>query len=156
MWQRIQTLYLFLSTALIGVMFFCIKAVDAAADVELTFVRYTPYLILMIIISLLNLLALTCYKHRIFQMRTAVLAAIITLAFQAWLAVDYFTADKTLVFRVPAIFPLVCVVLDFLAARSILADEMLVRSASRLRASRKDRKNAKKGPDPLVLRVKNK
>lgn len=114
-----------------GAMFFC----DKAADIP--FVRYTPYLILMIIILLLSLLALTAYKFRIFQMRTAILAALVTLAFQGWLAVDYFTADSTTVFRIPAIFPLVCVILDCLAARGIFADELMVRSASRLRAAKR-------------------
>jgi len=137
MWQRVQTLYLFLSTALAGAMFFCDKTAD------LSYVRYTPYLILLVIITFLNFLALTCWKHRVFQMRTAVLAAIITLALQAWIAVDFFTADKTAVFKLSAIFPLVCVILDVLAARGILADELMVRSASRLRSS-KGRKNAKK------------
>lgn len=137
MWQRVQTLYLFLSTALAGAMFFCDKTAD------LSYVRYTPYLILLVIITFLNFLALTCWKHRVFQMRTAVLAAIITLALQAWIAVDFFTADKTAVFKLSAIFPLVCVILDVLAARGILADELMVRSASRLRSS-KGRKTAKK------------
>lgn len=131
MWQRIQTLYLFLSTALLGSMFFCNKAGD------IPFTRYTPYLILMIIILLLSLLALTTYKHRIFQMRTAILVALITLAFQAWLVVDYFATAGDPVFHVPAIFPLVCVILDCLAAKGIFADELMVRSASRLRAAKR-------------------
>jgi len=131
MWQRVQTLYLFLSTVLAGSMFFCEKTAD------LSYIKYTPYLILLIIITLLNFLALTCWKYRVFQMRTAVLSAIITLALQAWIAVDFFTADKIAVFKITAIFPLVCVILDVLAARGILADELMVRSASRLRSSKR-------------------
>lgn len=120
-------------------MFFCEKAAGVP------YVRYTPYLILLIIVTFLNFLALTCWKHRIFQMRTAVLAAIITLGLQAWLAVDFFTADKTTIFKISAIFPLVCVILDVLAARGILADELMVRSASRLRSSKKEKtKTAKR------------
>lgn len=140
MWQRVQTLYLFLSTALAASMFFCDKTAD------LSYVKYTPYLILLIIITLLNFLALTCWKFRVFQMRTAVLSAIITLALQIWIAVDFFTADKTAVFRISAIFPLVCVILDTLAARGILADELMVRSASRLRPSKRSKttKNTQK------------
>lgn len=137
MWQRVQTLYLFLSTVLAASLFFCDKTAD------LSYVKYTPYLILIIIVTLLNFLALTCYKFRIFQMRTAVLAAIITLALQVWIGVDFFTADKTAVFRISAIFPIVCVILDVLAAKGILADELMVRSASRLRSSKRN-KNIKK------------
>ncbi len=131
MWQRIQTLYLFLSTALVGSLFFCNKVRDIA------YTEYTPYLILLIIISLLNILALTCWKHRVLQMRTAVLSAIITLALQVWLAVDFVVADKSMVFNMTAVFPIVSVILDFLAARAIMADELMVRSASRLRSSKK-------------------
>lgn len=131
MWQRVQTLYLFISTVLAGALFFCDKTPD------LSYVKYTPYLILLIVITLLNILALTCWKFRVFQMRTAILAAIITLALQAWIAVDFFTADKTAVFNMTAVFPFACVVLDCLAAKGILADELLVRSSSRLRSSKR-------------------
>lgn len=134
MWQRLQTLYIIISTGLTAALFFCNKAGDYS------YISYIPYLILLIIITLLNLIELSAFKFRVFQMRTCILNAIITLALQIWLAVDYFTADKSLVFSFTAIFPLLCVILDVLAARNILADEMMVRSASRLRASRRDRK----------------
>lgn len=134
MWQRIQTLYILVSTGLAASLFFCHKAG------EYSYISYIPYLILLIIITLLNLIELSAYKFRVFQMRTCVLNALITLGLQIWLAVDYFTADDSLVFSFTAIFPLLCVILDSLAARGILADELMVRSASRLRASRRDRK----------------
>lgn len=117
-------------------LFFCHKAG------ELMYTDYVPYLILLIVIVLLDFLALTSWKHRIFQMRTAILASLITLAFQVWLAVDYFTADKELVFKVTAVFPLVSIILNVLAAGNIWGDEMVVRSASRLRAAK--RNNTKK------------
>ena len=101
------------------------------------FTVYLPYTVLLVIISLLNVLALTCYKFRIFQMRTAVLAAIITLALQVWLAVDYFTAAEGLRFHLTVLFPLAAVVCDLLAAKNIFSDELMVRSASRLRSSKK-------------------
>ena len=134
MWQRIQTLYLFLSTALMASLFFCDKAEG------IPFIKYVPYLILLIIIVLLDFLALTTYKHRIFQMRTAVLAAIITIALQAWLVIDFFATYQDVMFRVPAVFPIVSVILDFLAARNIMADELMVRSASRLRSAKRNKK----------------
>ncbi len=100
------------------------------------YVSYLPYLILLIIIVLLDILALTTYKFRVFQFRTAILSALITTALQAWLAVDYF-AERDLVFKFTAIFPLVSVILDIMAARNIWADELMVRSASRLRAAKR-------------------
>lgn len=134
MWQRVQTLYLFLSTALMASLFFCDKAEG------ISFIQYIPYLILLIITTLLDFLALTTYKHRIFQMRTAVFSAIITIALQAWLVVDFLATYHDVMFRVPAIFPIVSVILNFLAARNIMADELMVRSASRLRSSKRGKK----------------
>ena len=131
MWQRIQTLYLAIATALIAALFFCDKAQGIA------FTDYWPYTVLLVIITLLNILALTTWKFRVFQVRTAVLSAIITLAFQIWLVVDFIVTGNDPLFRIPSIFPLVAVILDVMAARSIWADELMVRSASRLRSSKR-------------------
>ena len=131
MWQRVQTLYLALSTALIVSMFFCDKAVGVS------FISYWPYLLLLILITILNILALTTWKMRIFQVRTTVLAALLTLALQAWLVVDFVVTGNDPLFHVPALFPIAAVILDILAARGIWADELMVRSASRLRSSKR-------------------
>ena len=144
MWQRIQTLYLALATGLIVAMLFSLKAVVPGADgsfvQEVKYTAYLPYLILLIVIALLDFLALTAFRFRVFQMRTAVLAALITVALQAWIAVDYFTADKSLVFRVTAIFPVVAAVFDLLAARGIASDIMVAKSVNHLRTKKKNRK----------------
>jgi len=131
MWQRVQTLYLAIATALVAVLFFCDKAGD------IPFTAYWPYTVLLALCTILDFMALTCWKFRVFQARTAVLAALLTLAFQAWLAVDFVSTGNDPVFRVPAVFPIVAVILDVMAARNIWADEMMVRSASRLRSSRR-------------------
>ena len=134
MWQRIQTLYLILATGLVAALFFCTKAGD------ITYTEYWPYAILLIVIAFLQVMATTTWNHRIFQMRTASLAAIILIGLQAWLVVDFITTHNDPVFHVTAVFPVVAAILDFLAARSILADEMLVRSADRLRAAKRKKK----------------
>jgi hypothetical protein len=144
MWQRIQTLYLALATGLIVAMMFSLKAVVPGADgtflQEVKYTAYTPYIILIIVIALLDFLALTTFRFREFQMRTAVLAAIITLALQAWIAVDYFTANSSLVFRITAVFPLAAIVCDLLAARGIASDIMVAESFNHLRIRKKNRK----------------
>ena len=131
MWQRLQTLFLFISTVLVGLLFFCGKAelIGISEPEIIKFTAYYPYTIMLVLITLLNILALTSYKFRIFQMRTAVLSAILTLALQIWLAVDYFSLT--------ALFPAASVILDLLAARNIFADELMVRSSSRLRSTKK-------------------
>ena len=108
------------------------------------FTQKLTHLILLIVILILNFLALTVVSHRVFQLRTAVLAAIVTLALQIWIAVDFFSIGSVYVFKLPAVFPIVCVILDVLAARGILADQMLVESSSSLRKSRAERRKGRK------------
>jgi len=134
MWQRIQTLYLLLATGLVASLFFCTKAGD------ITYTEYWPYLILLLVTGFLQVMALTTWKHRVFQMRTAVLSAIILVALQGWLVYDFIDTHNTPAFSVTAVFPIVATILDFMAARSILADELMVRSASRLRAAKRKKK----------------
>ena len=134
MWQRIQTLYLFLATALIVALFFCHKAGD------IFYTDYWPYLVLLIVVAFLNVTALTTYRHRIFQMRTSTLSAIILLGLQGWLVVDFIRTHNTPVFSLTAVFPVVAAILDILAARSILGDELMVRNADRLRAAKRKKK----------------
>ena len=84
-------------------LFFSVKAFTLGPGVvhavELTYVKYTPYLILLILITILQLLAVFTFNARVFQMRTAVLSAILMIALQAWIGVDYFTADKEWIFK---------------------------------------------------------
>ncbi len=148
MWQRVQTLYLAISTILIAVMLFSNEAVclgsDGAVADAIRFTDKVSHLIMLIIILLLNFMALTIVKHRVFQMRTAVLAAIITLALQIWIVLDYFSIHEVYIFKLPAIFPVVCIILDVLAARAILADQLLVESSGSLRKSRAERRKGRK------------
>ena len=144
MWQRLQTLYLCIATGLILALFFSVKAFTLGSggvhSVELTYIKYTPYLILLILITILQLLAVFTFNARVFQMRTAVLSAILMIALQAWIGVDYFTADMEWIFKFTAVFPLVAAILNFIAARYILRDQLLVESVSHLRSRKKNHK----------------
>lgn len=147
MWQRIQTLYLAISTILIATLLFSTKAVslngDGSIAEQIKYTSYLPYLVLTVIVLALNVLALTTYKHRIFQMRTAGLSSIITLALQIWLVVDFVATHNDVVFKLTAIFPLITIILNVLAMRGILADQLLVESAYSLRKSRRERRRSK-------------
>jgi len=133
-----------MATGLIAALFFSVKAFTLGPGgihaVELTYIKYTPYLILLILITILQLLAVFTFNTRVFQMRTAVLSAILMIALQAWIGVDYFTADKTLIFKFTAVFPIVAAILNFIAARHILRDQLLVESVSHLRSRKKNHK----------------
>ena len=124
MWQRIQTLYLAVALGLLIAMFW-----------HVDFLWWT---ILLGVAVFMQTVALLAYKYRLFQMRTAVIAAIMLIGLQVWMAVVFFVKDGA-AFNITAVFPVVAAILDFLAARAILSDEMVVRSSSRLRSSKKKR-----------------
>ena len=144
MWQRIQTLYLAIAAGLVVALFFCVKSFTlgpgGAHVEELKYTQFFPYLILLIIITILHLIALGSFNVRVLQMRTATLAGILLVALQAWLAFDYFVADDSMVFRWTAILPIIAAILDFMAARAIFRDQLLVESISRLRSRKKNHK----------------
>ncbi|MBR0174189.1 MAG: DUF4293 family protein [Bacteroidales bacterium] len=123
MWQRIQTLYLLIASGLLVAMYFQPYG--------------TGFIILFSIALAAQLLAIVALKSRTLQMRLSNLAALLLLGLQIWMAVSYFTADPRPSLSFTAVFPIVAAILDFLAARAILRDELLVRSASRLRASKR-------------------
>ena len=140
MWQRIQTLYLAVATALLISMFFCKFATILGPDgveISIKYVEKVPYLVLLAVALAGNVFSLFAFKIRIPQMRVATVAALILLAFQIWIIVDVVRGWNEMVFSVTALFPLVAMVLDILAARNIMLDEAMVQSASRLRASRR-------------------
>ena len=137
MWQRIQTLYLAVATALLASMFFCKFATVIGPDGAEATIKYfekVPYCFVLIVTLIGNVFSL------IPQMRVATLSAINLLAFQIWIIVDVVRGWNEMVFSVTALFPLVAMVLDILAARNIMLDEAMVQSASRLRASKRRRK----------------
>ncbi len=143
MWQRIQTLYLLISTGLLVAMCFS-NAYTVANPDGLLEVSYwqlqKPYFgILLGILTFLVALALVVFKSRILQMRLAVLSGVIALGMQAWLAYMYFTFEGP-VFSFTAIFPLVVCICNFLAARGCFQDQLMVESAYRVRERRRRKK----------------
>lgn len=140
MWQRIQTLYLAVAVALTAVLLAGNAAAQTGAE-GLVMIKYTaiakPYmLILLIVLTLIEAVALLSFKVRILQMRLAVVAGLIAFGLQAWLGVMYFTSPGY-VFRWTVIFPLLIAICDFLAARGAFQDQLVVESAQRLRSRRK-------------------
>lgn len=143
MWQRIQTLYLLISTGLVAALCFG-TAYKVAAPEGMLEVSYwqleSPYFgILLGIVAFLILLALVVYKSRILQMRLAVLSGVMALGMQLWLAYMYFTMEGA-VFRWTVIFPLLICLSNMLAARGDFQDQLMVESAYRVRERRKRNK----------------
>ena len=143
MWQRIQTLYLAVSTVLLFILFFS-DAYTVTAPDGMQYVTYLqlqkPYFgILLGILAFLVLLSLVTFKSLILQMRLSSLSGIIALGMQAWLAYMYFTFEGP-VFSLTVILPLGICVFCFLAARGAFQDQLMVESAMRIRERRKHKK----------------
>ena len=143
MWQRIQTLYLMISTALVIALLagtaYSVANPDGLEKVSYLQLQRPYFAILLSILACMIVLALIVYKHRILQMRLAALSAIVALGMQIWLAWMYFTFQGP-VFKWTVIFPLVICICNLLAARGCFQDQLMVESAYRVRERRKRNK----------------
>lgn len=142
MWQRIQTLYLFISTGLFAALFFSPIASAVGQDGQteiINFVDFLPFLYLMISILAAHLvsLGLGFSRHRGIQMRVSTIAALLAFGFQIWIAVKYFTSPDGIVYKPMAVFPVICTILDALAIRGIASDILIVESVGRLRSRKR-------------------
>ena len=152
--QRIQTVYLLIITALTIAMLFM-----PLADVRLDDIFYSfkaeglntlttpaqlvyPTWALMALTALIALIAcitIFLYKNRMLQIRFCVFNAILLVGFYGLFTffllkiVDLSYSIHPANIRIALVFPLICLILDYLAIRNIGADEMMVRSLDRLR-----------------------
>ena len=150
MLQRIQTVYLLIIMALTIAILFLPLAVLQSGDQLFTFdatgistMAAQPELIyptwglfaLTIVISLLALLTIFLFKKRILQIRICVFNAILMLGFYGLFDWDLGNQKEifSLSLKIAFSFPLISLILDYLAIRNIGADEALVRSLDRLR-----------------------
>lgn len=143
MWQRIQTLYLAISTIVFAALFFSPLAIAIGPDgqsASISFVDKIPYLCLMISIITAHFFALVLFRNRNLQIRIATIAALLAVGFQIWIAVDYFTAPDGVIYKFTAVLPFVCAVLDALAIKGIASDILIIGSVGRLRTRKKNRK----------------
>ena len=150
--QRIQTVYLFLSLTVIGLMFvfpyaffldtaavkyvFDFSGVRQAGTGEMV-TGTMPFQILLVTVAVINFVTIFLYRNRRLQMRAAVfnmllMAGLLVLA--GWYI--YYAQDELeaqVYYKATLLLPLLGMVLTWLAFRNILKDELLVRSADRIR-----------------------
>jgi len=106
---------------------------------EFTYFRYTiPLVLLVLITGFLNFANIFLYTRRILQIRLSIISAGLLVVIMGTMVYYYFltmhTTEHTLhEFRVAAIFPIIGIILNFLAYRAIHQDEMLVKSYDRIR-----------------------
>jgi len=145
--QRIQTVYLFISILLTGLLFFMPFAEIAKDGAIYLFnvkgVSLDGILkengmiipILLIVIMALHGLAIFGYKNRLRQTRIVVFAILVLIALIGlFIYYTYLSFTGALVsFKFGAALPLVTIVIDYLAIRAINKDEALIRSIDRIR-----------------------
>ncbi len=139
MWQRLQTLYLGIATALVFSMFFCTFATIVGpngAELTIGYSEKRQYLMLMIMMFIAHIAATVSFKAFFLQARVAVIAALLAVGFQIWLGVDIFINRHEMSFSFTAIFPLAAAILDVMAAKRSMVDELTitaVKSAKKVR-----------------------
>ena len=142
MWQRIQTLYLGISTALMFSMFFCTFATIIGPEGEELTIGYhekLPYLTMLIMLFTAHVAATASFKAFFLQARVSMIAALMAVGFQIWLAVDFIRFHDQMTFSFTALFPLAAAILDFMAAKRSMVDEMTVTAVRSVRSSRRRR-----------------
>lgn len=155
--QRIQTVY-FLAIAVLSAITFFVPVANLydAVNVLLYKLNYqglvlvdgeTPLVlnnlatwslkVISGIIPLVALVTIFLYKKRVLQVRLSFINMLLMFGYYAILFICLIQGARSMEadwnLRIPAAFPLVCVVLDWLAIRAIGKDEALIRSLHRLR-----------------------
>ena len=153
MLQRIQTVYLLVIVALMATtLFFPFAVLQAGNDLfsfdasgvstmlgekELLYPTWGLF-VLAAVISIVALVTIFLFKRRILQIRLCVFNALLMLGFYGYFGYMAYSfmhdfEGMTIDVKFGLAFPLVCLILDYLAIRNIGADEALVRSLDRLR-----------------------
>lgn len=140
MWQRIQTLYLGISTALIFSMFFSTFATilgPAGEELTIGYHEKLPYLTMLIMLFTAHVAATASFKALFLQARVSMIAALMSIGFQIWLAVDFFRFHNEMIFSFTALFPLAAAILDGMAAKRSLVDEMTISAVKSVKSARR-------------------
>ena len=137
MWQRVQTLYFAIAAGLMIALLAGDFARVPGTEEAMMYTEYLPYAVLAGLALACLLVALFAWGRRSLQIRLGGASAVVLLALQVWLAVGYFKLPQEYVVRWTAVFPLIALIFDILALRGVYADELLVRSSSRLRSAKR-------------------
>ncbi len=136
--QRIQSLFLFAALCFLVPMFFMpLAELHFSTGSILTFDLSSDISIMVfgILICALNFVAIFMYKRRVLQMRLCIYNIILLIGMTGVvLYVLYGIKDvESVQYRLPFVFPIIAVILHYLAFRGIRKDELMVQAMSRLR-----------------------
>lgn len=153
--QRIQSLYLvavvaLMATALLtplayfaaGSNVYELFAFELVSQADAAASQSTMYMgVVVALATIIPLITIFLYKNRMLQIRLCAVELVLLLGAQIFMALYYYLGNRmfeqlefhTQGIRIAIIFPLVAIILDYLALRAIFKDEMLVRSLDRIR-----------------------
>jgi len=145
--QRVQTVYLLISAILLSLLFF-IPFADIVQD-GIVYVfniqgitlgdslkeNGLPISILIGIIIILHGIVILSYKNRVRQIRLLVFSILLMIGlFGLFFFFTYYSFSGAQVsFKISILFPVIAIILDYLAIRAIGKDEALIRSIDRIR-----------------------
>ena len=153
MWQRIQTLYLFLSgvTATLLLLLTLCTVMPSGADMSYsanftglvargwTSIKYFNLVsfVLTSLVTILSFATIFLYKRRKLQIRLTIIglllmvAAIVAFGYMLWRQADLLQATTQIRFWI--VLPIINLLCQYLAMRNIIKDDILVRASNRLR-----------------------
>jgi hypothetical protein len=136
--QRIQSVYLFLVTVLQVTLLMSDIAtyIDEGGE---TICKTTSLPIVAALTSLTAIIpaiSMFLYRKRILQIRFNIFNSILLVALQGFIvyyAVSFYRVAVSFNFSITSTFSIISIILSILAIRSILKDELLIRSLNRIR-----------------------
>lgn len=150
--QRIQSLYLLAIAALMLTAVLTPLAYFVAGTEEYLLYAFslkggeasysTIYMgVVVALAAIIPFVNIFLFKKRMLQIRLCAVELVLLIGSVIFMAIYYYLAGRmfsdlefsTQGFRIAIIFPLISLVLDYLAMRAIFHDEMLVRSLDRIR-----------------------
>ena len=153
MWQRIQTLYLFLSgvTATLLLLFtlFTVTQSDPETIYAANFtglivsgwtsIKYFNLVsfVLTSLVTIISFVTIFLYKRRKLQIRLTIIglllmvAAIVAFGYMLWRQTDLMQATTQIRFWI--VLPIINLLCQYLAMRNIIKDDILVRASNRRR-----------------------
>lgn len=154
--QRIQSLYLLVTAVLMCLMLvfpigrfligddeFLLTAFKFGADQsDVIYYASTVYMGILIVMSMaISFFNVFCYRHRLLQIRLCFMNIVLMFGVQVFVAYYLYHATVSVdsvsggvtKYSLVGIFPLVGIILTWLASRGIMKDEALVRSLDRIR-----------------------
>ncbi|MBQ2008308.1 MAG: DUF4293 domain-containing protein [Alistipes sp.] len=150
--QRIQTLYLLAVAALMAAAIFTPLAYFAAGVEEYKLFAFalksataeysTIYMgVIVALAAIVPLVNIFLYKNRLLQIRLCAVELVLLVGSAVFMALYYFLSNRMFSqlefsahgMHIAIIFPVIAIILDYLALRAIFKDEMLVKSLDRIR-----------------------